>query len=267
MKLENSNETFFSKLLHSVWLLPFTVLCLVVVCGNVVVSAAPLTEAELFFELNDTDGDLGIHASIDGGPYVLLEIKDPNGTKIYTVKATGNLNKQGLTQLFFESAEPSFDALAPQAFFNRFPEGTYQITARTRKGKVLREQVDLSHVLAAPVDNVTVNGRDVAEDCDANNLPRVNEPVVVDWDPVTESHPDLGNTGPVEIVLYQFFVEQEDLKFSADLIPNDTDVTRFKVPPEFFRHADKSQPIKFEIIARTSTGNNTAIENCFIVTP
>ena len=27
-----------------------------------------LDEHELFFELNDTDGDLGIHASIDGGP-------------------------------------------------------------------------------------------------------------------------------------------------------------------------------------------------------
>ena len=27
----------------------------------------PFDEAELFFELNDTDGDLGIHGKIDGG--------------------------------------------------------------------------------------------------------------------------------------------------------------------------------------------------------
>ena len=30
----------------------------------------PFAVAELFFELNDTDGDLGIHASIDGGTVV-----------------------------------------------------------------------------------------------------------------------------------------------------------------------------------------------------
>ena len=41
------------------------------------VSAAEFTQAELFVELNDTDGDLGLHAAIDGGPYVALEIEDP----------------------------------------------------------------------------------------------------------------------------------------------------------------------------------------------
>ena len=33
------------------------------------------TEAEIFLELNDTDGDLGIHASIDGGPWTLSKSK------------------------------------------------------------------------------------------------------------------------------------------------------------------------------------------------
>ena len=54
-------------------------------------SAAPLqlSEAELFFELNDTDGDLGIHASIDGGPYTLLEIEDPQGRTVLQVQGEG----------------------------------------------------------------------------------------------------------------------------------------------------------------------------------
>ena len=34
----------------------------------------PFAEANLFFELNDTDGDLGIHALIDGEPWQRLEL-------------------------------------------------------------------------------------------------------------------------------------------------------------------------------------------------
>ena len=87
----------------------------------------PFSEANLFFELNDTDGDLGIHASIDGEPWKKLRIKDPKGRKILDISVKRRLRRQGLTQLFFESAEPSFDELAPEEFFRRFPEGEYEI--------------------------------------------------------------------------------------------------------------------------------------------
>lgn len=86
--------------------------------------AQEFSEAEIFFELNDTDGDLGIHASIDGGPYSKLTVEDPRERTILTVGAQGRLATQGLTQLFLESAEPSFDELAPEAFFRRFPGGS-----------------------------------------------------------------------------------------------------------------------------------------------
>ena len=39
-----------------------------------------LEEAELYFELNNTDGDLGIHGKIDGGPWTKIGIKDSKGT-------------------------------------------------------------------------------------------------------------------------------------------------------------------------------------------
>lgn len=248
-------------------------LCLTAVVGLALmavpstVQAAEFSEAELFFELNDTDGDLGIHASIDGGPYVKLEIEDPNERRILLVKSSGRLARQGLTQLFLESAEPSFDELDPKKFFRRFPEGKYEIEAETLDGEEIEAEVILSHVLAAPVDNVTINGVEAAEDCDADMLPSVSEPVLIDWDPVTTSHPELGKAGPVEIVRYQFFVEQGDLKFAVDLIPDTIDVTQFTVPSEIIALGDTDEPFKFEIIARTATGNNTAIENCFIVVP
>jgi hypothetical protein len=225
--------------------------------------AAEFSEAELFFELNDTDGDLGIHASIDGSPYSTLEIEDPNERTILLITAFGRLARQGLTQLFLESAEPSFDELAPEKFFRRFPEGTYEIDAVSLTGEEIEGSVVLSHVLAAPVSNVLVNNKQAAENCDDLPLPSVSAPVTIDWDPVTTSHPEIGKSGPVEIVRYQFFVEQGDLKFSADLLPDTVDVTQFQVPSEIFALGNKNEPFKFEIIARTASGNNTAIENCF----
>ena len=37
----------------------------------------PFDVADVFFELNDTDGDLGIHAEIDGDTWTSLEVKGP----------------------------------------------------------------------------------------------------------------------------------------------------------------------------------------------
>ncbi len=219
--------------------------------------ALVLDEAELFFELNDTDGDLGIHSSIDGGPYTELEIEDPRGRTILEIEAKKRLARQGLTQLFFESAEPRFDELPPEKFFRRFPEGTYTIEVE-RGRREFEVEVELSHVMAAPAPNVTVNGQEAAENCDAL-LPVVEAPVRVDWDPVEESHPEIGRSGPVEIDRYQFFTEQGDVKFAIDLPP---EITEFEVPESI---TAEGGVFKFEIIARTTDLNNTAVESCFIV--
>jgi hypothetical protein len=220
---------------------------------------AKFSEAEIFFELNDTDGDLGIHASIDGGPYVELEIEDPSGRTILLVTAQGRLAKQGLTQLFLESAEPSFDELAPEDFFRRFPEGTYEIEGTTSSGKELRSTVRLSHVLAAPPANILVSGVSAAENCDVA-LPSVpaGTDVTIGWDPVETSHPTIGEAGAIQIVRYQFFVEQGAFNLGVDLPPT---VTEFQLPAAMLALG----VVKFEIIARTATGNNTAVESCFVV--
>jgi hypothetical protein len=236
-------------------LLAVATACLALAANPPEVRAAELSEAELFLELNDTDGDLGLHASVDGGPYTRLEVDDARDRTILTVSASGDLARQGLTQLFLESAEPSFDELAPEFFFARFPEGVYEIEARDSSGEEFGAEVRLSHVLAAPPEGITVAGIPAAEDCDAADLPVVSsDPVVIDWEPVTKSHPELGRKGRVEIVRYQFFVEQGDVKLAVDLPPT----TEFVVPPEF---AALGGTLRFEIIARTSSGNDTAIEN------
>lgn len=220
---------------------------------------AQFTQAELYFELNDTDGDLGFHSSIDGGPYPRLEIVRSPDRTLLVIEANGGLSKQGLTQLFFESAEPAFSELSPERFFKRFPEGPYEIFAERQDGKTLKATVVVSHVMAAPPSNITLSGVPAVENCDVKPLPLVSKPVVIDWDPVTQSHPTIGKPGKVDIALYQLFVEREGVKLSLDLPP---DITRFSVPPEVIALGNE---FKFEIIARTATGNNTAIESCFKV--
>lgn len=228
------------------------------------VVAEELDEAELFFELNDTDDDLGIHMFIDGGPYTRLNVKGPDGRKLLNLRASGRLARQGLTELFTESAEPTFEELSVRKFLRRFPEGDYQIDAADGEGNEFDATVSLSHVLAAPAGNITVNGVAGVENCDVVPLPTASSPVIIDWDPVTTSHPELGASGPVEIVRYQFFAELEEndeIKFGADLPPN---VTRFRVPQEIL---NTGSVFKYEIIARTASGNNTAIESCFTYVP
>jgi hypothetical protein len=58
---------------------------------------------------------------------------------------------------------------------------------------------------------------------------------------------------------YEFFVEQGPTRLSLDLPPS---VNEFTIPTSI---TDAGGVFKFEIIARTSTGNNTAVESCFEV--
>lgn len=221
----------------------------------------PFDEAELYVELNDTDGDLGLHGLVDGGPYRVLKIRAPKGS-LMNVSAKGGLKTQGLTELFFESEEPGFDELTPEEFFERFPAGTYTYQGKgLESGEKFESEVELSHVLAAPAGGVTVSGNPPAANCDAMVLPVGTEPVVIAWDAVTTSHPTIGEAGPVTIAEYQFFVEtlDESVVVGGKLLPT---TTVFTVPPEVT--ADGGT-FKYEIIARTDTGNNTATESCFTV--
>jgi hypothetical protein len=164
-------------------------------------------EGEIYFELNDTDGDLGIHGLIDGGPRRVIEVPDANNKEILEVEASGPLAKQGMTEIFFESAEPTFEELSPEAFFARFPEGSYKIFGHGYRGSRLKSESLVRHVMPAP-PKVAVNGREVPRTCndqhldyDKSLIPVVNdaEDVTVSWEPVTESHPRIGERGEIEV--------------------------------------------------------------------
>ncbi|MCZ6643767.1 MAG: hypothetical protein O7F71_19505 [Gammaproteobacteria bacterium] len=233
----------------------------------------PYDEAEVFFELNNTDGDLGIHALIDGDAWKRLRIKDADEKRILDIKVRGRLRRQGLTEIFFESAEPTFDELTPESFFSRFPEGTYEISGKTLEGEKLASETEVTHVMPAPPDP-TVNGNAVEVICDDEDPDydpaEVSGPVVIAWDPVTSSHPTLvspPNVVAVSIVNYEVVVESE-LKIDGEefvsilsvILP--PDVTEMTIPAEFLAGNDT---FKYEVLAREESWNQTAIESCFVL--
>jgi hypothetical protein len=221
--------------------------------------------AQIYLELNDTDGDLGIHGQIDGDDWKSLTIKGPGGFELMNIWLRNGLRRQGLTELFFESSEPPFDELSPAEFLQRFPPGLYGIEAVTLEGDKFEEEARLTHVLAGPPTDVRVNGKPAAENCDGD-LPVVSAPVTIDWAPVTTSHPSIGIPNrSVTVMQYQFVCEieredkiPEEIVFSVDLPKGRT---QFTCPEAFTSLSDGE--VKYEIITKLTNNNQTAIESCF----
>lgn len=118
-------------------------------------------EANVYIEINATDGDAGLHALLDADAWKEVKIEDHRGRTIFEVEAKGRLARQGLTENFFESAEPVCDPddaepgdrVVPLAkFLRRFPPGTYTFEGETLDGVELESEDELTHALpAAPI--------------------------------------------------------------------------------------------------------------------
>jgi len=238
------------------------------------------SESEVFFELNDTDGDLGIHALIDGDAWKNLVVTDPLQQKVLNVWIRNRLRRQGLTEFFFESAEPPFDELEPSVFFERFPAGQYLLEARAVDGFVFEGDTELTHVIPAP-PQPTVNGQAMATECDdedpAYAPTEVMAPVTIAWPAVTMSHPDADGPGagvqpPVAVTIqnYELVVEVESENPEPSGEPYDSVFsvklpgweTSFTIPAEFIGLGDT---FKYEVLAREESFNQTAIESCFVL--
>lgn len=236
-------------------------------------------EARVFFELNDTDGDLGIHALVDGEAWRRLVISNGAFRINLDVNVRSALRQQGLTEIFFESAEPTFDELHPEDFFDRFPEGDYIILGVTLDRNLLLSRTELTHVMPAPASGIEISGEEVLldeVDCDdEETIPEIDaDEIIISWDPVTMSHPDPNGGGAgvqpaVEVTIVNYeLVGEIELEIDGEefvstvhiLLP--PDVTEVTLPAEF---VDLGDEIKYEILAREESDNQTAVESCFIV--
>jgi hypothetical protein len=212
--------------------------------------ALPFTQARIIIEVNATAGDAGIQIFVDAEGWKRLEVFDPNGQKIFDVTGSGSVGMQGVTELFFESAEPSFDEQSLDELFARFPQGNYDFKGTTVDGQTLNGKATLKHNIPAGPEIVSPGEGEVLN---------ANEPVVIDWQPVTSPFP--GTVLPVNIVAYQVIVERvkpQPLRvFSVNLQATTTQVT---VSPEFLQ---SNADYNVEVLAIDASGNQTISESSF----
>ena len=218
-------------------------------------SAIPFSRAKIIVEFNASAQDVGIQVLVDGEPWKHLRVFSPNGRRVLEITSRRSLGKQGLTELFFESSEPSLVELPLPEFLARFPEGEYGLKGRTIDDIELEGTAILSHVIPA--------GPEIISPVSLDNNPPVVDPsnAVIEWNPVTDTITD---SDTFEIIGYQVIVEQvEPLRiFSIDLPAS---VTSVVVPPDFFLQADTLH--KFEVLAIEASGNQTITESEFVTLP
>lgn len=218
--------------------------------GSQAAAEIPLSKARMIIEYNATAGDVGVQVLLDGEPWKNMKIFSPTGHRLLNITTTGSLNKQGLTELFFESSEPSLVEVPLEEFLERFPEGMYDFEGKTVEGEKIEGEATFTHVI--PAAPVVVSPQDGAV-VDPNDC-------IIDWDPVTQT---IGGAGAITIIGYQVIVEQVE-PLRVLLIDLPASVTSLEVPPEFFLQADTVH--KFEVLAIEAGRNQTITESSFKTT-
>ena len=190
-------------------------------------------DLRLTLEFNSTDNDLGVQLNLDAQDWERVTAFDPGHQQILDIAGQGRLKQLGLTELFFETAEPT-----PAEVLALFPQGNYRFTGKTVDGDVLAGSARLSHALpAAPVFISPTNGQIV----DRNNL-------VIRWQPISG------------LARFQLIVENDESgeTLIVDLLPS---VTSLPIPAAFLR---ANTPHKAEVLAIGKNGNKTLTEITFM---
>lgn len=201
--------------------------------------AATFKIARIYIEYNDSANDLGFHVSLDAEDWKTLEIVNPAGTTIFEVEGKGGYQDLGMTELFFEGAEPSLDEFPLEDLLALFPEGKYKFIGTTVGGARLMSTATLSHAVPdGPSVSAEVN----------------DDTVVIRWDPVTSAPEDFP-VQRVQVVGYQIIVGS----FQVTLPASSTEVT---VPREFVESLGPGAQ-DFEVLAIEASGNQTITEGSF----
>ncbi|MEJ8567160.1 hypothetical protein [Elongatibacter sediminis] len=245
-------------------------------------ATAEFDETQVLIEINATDGDAGFHAKFDAGAWKEVRMNDPDGMKLLDEKAFANLRLQGLTENFFESAEPVCDpedseddepVVSLAEFISRFPAGDYTLFGKTNEGEHFAGDAELTYDLPAAPDIDDTDGAAFVD----------GDPVVIAWGPGEDlgekcHDPDLIEAeiiaDPAEVVVvgWEVVVEPADgdgiepeRVFSVQLPPGQTEVT---VPAEFIEtyiDVNDVEEFKFEVGAIEASGNQTFSEGEFCI--
>jgi hypothetical protein len=205
-------------------------------------SRVPFKESRIYIEFNQTANDLGYHISLDAEDWQRLQIVNPVGRMVFAVEGFNAYQRLGMTELFFEGAEPNLDEFPLDQLLALFPEGIY-----TFQGKTVEEE-DL--VSASTLSHAVPNGPSgVAAALGPNGS------LVISWNAVT-TVPANFPARPISIVGYQLIVKPFQVTVPAT-------VTSVTVPPEFVRTLPAGE-ILFEVLAIDVSGNQSITESSFV---
>ena len=116
---------------------------------------------------------------------------------------------------------------------------------------------ELSHLIPAAPDNLSVSGMPAPDDCD-NDIPIASAPIVIAWDPVETSHAELGRIGDVEVDSYELAIEGETIDYTIDV---EADVNSVQLAAGAIPSGEE---VKYQVLVREGEGNETSSESCFI---
>jgi len=202
----------------------------------------PFEFARIYWEYNASANDLGVHVTLDGEDWTRLKILDPAGHSLFQVQGRGPYASLGMTELFFEGAEPSLEEFPLADLLALFPEGLYEFAGTTVDNQPIEAEHFFSHAIP--------DGPAVAVDTGPNDLLRIR------WSAVTSPPPGFPNE-PIQIVGYQVIVEPT---FQLTLPATARSVT---VSPEFVQTLGPG-PHAFEVLAIEASGNQTLTEGSFV---
>jgi len=197
----------------------------------------PLSISRIYIEFNYTANDLGFHVFLDGEDWKSLKIVNPNGRTVFEVEGKVGFGELGMTELFFEGAEPSLDEVPLEELLALFPEGKYKFIGKTVDGSDLTGTGTLTHKIPDPPVIVSPPEGGVVDSA---------QPVVIDWDPVADPQ-------GTRITGYQVLVGS----FCVTLPASKTSVT---VPPEFL---EPGTLYLYEVLSIEAGGNQTIRESSF----
>ena len=209
-----------------------------------------IADARLKFEINDTDHDGGVQVFLDAEQWKRMSIFDPKGRRIFTTITDGIMGMQGGTELFMESAEPTFEELPLDQLLERWPAGRYEFRGVGLDGETLRGAARLTHDLPA--------GPALVSPIEGDRRQDPND-TVVRWKRVPPA-----NGSP--IIGYQVLVVRPDTGMKA--LPNVTlDVMmpptadRLRVPRGFL---ESGTEYEWEVLAIEEGGNQTLSSSTFV---
>jgi hypothetical protein len=205
--------------------------------------AQEFEEARIYIEYNESGNDLGFHVALDGEGWTDLKIYDPAGKKIFDASAKGGYKNLGLTELFFEGAEPNLSEFPLEELLALFPEGDYTFVGKTVDHEHLVSTATLTHNVpdgpAVSTGTSTCNG----------------DTIVISWESVSGPAEILpGRT--INVVAYQVIVGS----FQVTLPGSTTQVT---LPGEYYQSLPPATH-DFEVLAIDISGNQTITEGTFV---